>query len=245
LAAGRNLLGKWLTPNTGSAGLACRTLFFPDGVDWLAIVAGALLPLTYASSFEPFGTATPAETAAAFRQMFDSFSFNEGACRMIGEIVPFAGSINPNPSQWLLCDGASLLRTTYTELFDVIGTAYGSVDGTHFSLPDMRGRTPVGAGSGSGLTTRAIGDSFGAEDITLITAEIPSHSHTDTGHSHTEVTAVPSLTSITPGVPEPTAVPGLGLTGTGYASLSSTGGDGAHDNVQPSLAINYFIVALP
>jgi len=112
---------------------------------------------------------------------------------MIGEIITYAGSTNPNPSQWLLCDGASLLRATYTDLFNVIGTTYGSVDGTHFSLPDMRGRTPVGAGSGSGLTPRAIGDSFGAETVTLTTAEIPAHTHSDAGHSHSESTAVASL----------------------------------------------------
>jgi len=167
LDAGLKLLGKWLTPDIALSGITCRALFFPDGVDWLAIVAGALLPLTYESSFELFGTATPAETAAAFRQMFDGFSFSQGVCRVVGEIVTFAGATNPNPSQWLLCDGASLDRMTYTDLFNVIGVTYGSVDSTHFNLPDMRGRTPVAAGSGSGLTPRAIGDIFGEETHTV------------------------------------------------------------------------------
>lgn len=145
-------MGQWLTPDHAPGTLMCRALFFPDSVDWLAIVAGALLPLTYASSFEQYGTATPAETAEVFRQTFDSFSFNDGVCRVIGEIVTFAGSTNPNPGQWLLCDGASLDRATYTELFTCIGTTYGSVDSSHFNLPDLRGRTIVGVGTGSGLT---------------------------------------------------------------------------------------------
>jgi len=244
LGVGLDLLGKWLTPNTASGGLACRTLFFPDGIDWLAIVAGALLPLTYANSFEPFGTATPAGTAAAFRQMFDSFSFSQGVCRMIGEIIAFAGSTNPNPSQWLPCDGASLERTTYTDLFNVIGTTYGSVDGTHFNLPDMRGRTPVAAGSGSGLTPRAIGDVFGEETHTLTNAEAPSHIHTDTGHAHVEGNSTPTLIAIGAGVPAPSAVPSIGSTASASANLTASGGDGSHNNVQPSLALNYFIVAI-
>lgn len=59
------------------------------------------------------------------------------------------------PTNWLLCDGSSLLRAgTYAGLFAVIGTTYGAVDGTHFTLPDMRGRFPLGvaaAGTGSVL----------------------------------------------------------------------------------------------
>lgn len=64
-----------------------------------------------------------------------------------GVISPFAGSTAP--SNWLLCDGASLLRTDYPRLFAVISTTYGAADGTHFNVPDLRGRTPVGAGTGT------------------------------------------------------------------------------------------------
>ena len=245
LDAGHRLLGRWLTPNAAPGPYVCRALFIPDGVDWIAIVAGALLPLTYANSFEPFGTATPAETADEFQQTFDKFNSFTGGCRVVGEIVTFAGSTNPNPTQWLACDGASLLRATYTELFDVIGTTYGSVDSTHFNLPDMRGRTPVAAGTGSGLTPRALGDSFGEESHTLTVAESPSHIHTDTGHTHVEGNATPTLIAIGAGVPAPSAVPSVGATGTGSANLTSSGGDGSHNNLQPSLVLNYFIVAVP
>lgn len=235
---------RWLTPDTAPAALASRCLFFPDAVDWIALVAGALIPLTFPGNFEQYGTATPEETAAAFLDMFDDFSFNSGVCRVIGEIVIIAGTANPNPGNWLACDGASLVRTMYPDLFAAIGTTYGSADGTHFNLPDIQGRIPVGTGSGTGLTPRALGDSFGEETHTLTTAEIAAHGHTDTGHSHTEVTSIPSVGAAIVGVPIPSAVPGVGATGISSAVITSTGGDGDHNNLQPSLALNYFIVAL-
>ena len=62
-----------------------------------------------------------------------------------GCIYPFAGPIANIPSGYLLCNGASLLRSTYPTLFSAIGTIYGAVDGTHFNLPDYRDRMIIGA----------------------------------------------------------------------------------------------------
>jgi len=233
----------YLTPDTPPGDLTCWTLIIPNAPDWLAIVSGALLVLGQAYNFEQFGTATPEDTAAFFRDMLDNAIFGVGTCRVIGEIVCFAGSTSPT-SDWLLCDGASLLRTAYPDLFTVVGTTYGAVDSSHFTLPDLRGRTVVGVGTGSGLSARALGDSFGEETHTLITSEQASHSHTDSGHTHVEGVAAPAIGAAIVGVPVPSAVPAVGVTGAGFASLSSSGGDGAHNNIQPSLALNYFIVAL-
>lgn len=235
---------RWLTPDTAPGPVMSRCLFFPDAVDWLSLVAGALLALSSADAFEKYGTATPEETATVFQAMFDGFSFNEGVCRVIGEIVIIAGTSNPNPGNWLPCDGASLLRAIYPDLFAAIGTTYGAVDGTHFSLPDLQGRTPIGTGAGSGLTPRALGDSLGEETHALTTAESASHTHSDLGHTHVEGIAAPSVGAAIVGVPIPSAVPAVGATGAGFASLASTGGDGPHNNMQPSLALNYLIVAL-
>lgn len=148
---------------------------------------------------------------------------------MIGEIVTYAGITNPFPTMWLDCDGASLLRADYPDLFNVIGTTYGAVDGTHFSLPDLRGRAIVDAGTGSGLSARSLGDSLGEETHTLSQAEMPSHSHT-TGNSLLLGTSVPPpLDALGPN-PFP-------------AVTGNTGGGGAHNNMQPSLIFNVYIVA--
>jgi len=69
-------------------------------------------------------------------------------------LVPFAGSASP--TGWLICDGSSLLRATYPALFAAIGSNFGSVDGTHFNVPDMRGRIPVGREAMGGTTSNRI-----------------------------------------------------------------------------------------
>jgi microcystin-dependent protein len=77
------------------------------------------------------------------------------------------------PADWVLCDGSSLLRAgTYADLFAVIGTTYGSIDGTHFNVPDLRQRVPLGkAASGTGNTLGGTGGSI-------------DHAHTLSDHSH-------------------------------------------------------------
>jgi microcystin-dependent protein len=77
------------------------------------------------------------------------------------------------PPGWLVCQGQNLLRTDYPALFAAIGVAYGSVDGTHFNIPDYQGRTILGAGAGSGLTLRSRGTKYGNEN----------HSHSVAGLS--------------------------------------------------------------
>lgn len=81
---------------------------------------------------------------------------------------------------WLLCDGAAVARANYAGLFNAIGTAFGEGDGlSTFNLPDFRGRAPVGAGTGPGLTARPIGVKGGSETHTLTSAQsgMPAHAH--------------------------------------------------------------------
>ena len=236
--------GQWLTPDTPSTGFICRRLLIPNGLDFLAIVTGCLLQLTYKEAFEPFGTLTPEETAAYYNDMLEHFTFDsDGGCRMIGEIIPYAGSTSPL-SNWLVCDGRSLLRADYPDLFTVIGTAYGSADSDHFNIPDLQGRTPFGSGSGSGLTARSVGDKFGEEAHVLTVDELSNHTHTDTGHTHSEITATATVINGGLEAPAASALPGVGLTGSGAAVLSSTGGDSAHNTLPPGVVINFLIVAL-
>lgn len=95
---------------------------------------------------------------------------------IVGEIRMWSGSAAP--SGWALCDGAAVSRTTYSALYAVTGDAFGVGDGsTTFNLPDLRGRAPIGAGSGPSLTTRALGAKVGGETHQLTTAEMPAHTH--------------------------------------------------------------------
>lgn len=97
-----------------------------------------------------------------------------------GSVQMFAGGTAP--AGWLLCDGSAVSRTTYARLFAVINTTYGSGDtSTTFNLPDLRGRSPIGAGAGTGLATRAAGTIYGAESATITTAMLPAHGHGVTG----------------------------------------------------------------
>lgn len=92
----------------------------------------------------------------------------------IGTILPYGGATAP--SGWMICDGASLLRASYPELFAVIGTAFGSADSTHFNIPDMRESVPKGAG----LTGHTVGAHLDADGLAVgefLDDRIQEHNH--------------------------------------------------------------------
>ncbi len=136
-------------------------------------------------------------------------------------------------TDWLLCDGSAVSRATFAALFAALnaeGLVYGNGDGaTTFNVPDFQGRSPVGSGTGSGLSPRALGATGGEEDHQLITAEMPSHTHT-----------APSLPHSNVNIPTGNNPRQLGFPGAGPPT-GSTGGDGDHNTMHPFLAINYFI----
>jgi len=218
----------YLTADTVPTDTICRVLFIPNDRQFLANVTGALQLLTFAYSFVSEGGISPDDMAEAYLPMFNAFSFNQGACRVIGEIISYAGPTSPNPN-WLPCDGSSLLRVDYPDLFDVIGVVYGSADASHFNLPDLRGRAPIGIGSGPGLSTRSIGEMVGEETHVLTIDELAAHVH-DVGNSALLGTSAPPPFDALGPNPLP-------------AVTGSTGSDDPHNNMQPSLAINYLIVA--
>lgn len=102
-----------------------------------------------------------------------------------GVILHYAGA--SAPTNWLICDGTAVSRATYAALFAAIGTTYGAGDGsTTFNLPDLRGKTAVGKHTSGTFTT--LGASGGEENHTLITSEMPSHSHGGTTQGNTATT---------------------------------------------------------
>lgn len=146
-----------------------------------------------------------------------------------GVMEMFAG--DTPPTGWLLCDGRAVSRSTYSRLFIVVGTKFGVGDGTTtFNLPDMRGRVPVGVNSAD-TEFNELGKKFGAKTHTLTQAEMPAHQH---AQRYSLIAAAGS------------GVGGMATTGSGAQTQAEqqtmpAGGGGAHNNVQPSLALHYII----
>lgn len=159
---------------------------------------------------------------------------------------------NTDHDGWLICDGRNVSRSIYHELFNVIGTSFGSGDGsTTFALPDCRGRVIGAIGSGSGLTARSLGANVGAETHTLTVSEMPSHTHgiTDPGHTHSYVNNTNDQGTDNAFNSE-TAADNADLAATTGSSttgitVNSAGGGNAHNNMQPTIFMaNVFIFGL-
>ncbi len=143
-----------------------------------------------------------------------------------GTGAPWFGGNGAPPTGWLVCDGSAVSRATYATLFAVIGVVYGAGNGsTTFNLPDTRGNTLVGYKSGDG-SFGTVGANPGEKTHLLTTAEIPAHTHTVVRGN------LDTAGSFGAGGNDPTY---------GTTTTSSTGGDGAHNNIQPSLVATYII----
>ncbi len=148
---------------------------------------------------------------------------NLDASPYVSEIMLFAG--NYVPYGWEACQGQLLPISLNTALFALIGTIYGGDGQTTFALPDFRGRIPIGAGQGPGLTNRTVGEKAGVPTITLAANQMPARS----------VTLVQARTAGTVA----TSVMAGRIDAT--KSLSTNGGGQAHNNMPPVCALTYCI----
>lgn len=227
------------------------TLFRGDGTSWRALAmldANGHLPMS-GKKATGLADGTAAGDAATKGQL--------DIAMPVGSITAYGGTAAP--SGWLLCDGSAVSRTTYAGLFAALGTAHGAGNGTTtFNVPDLRGRAPIGVGTGSGLTARAVADKPGAEAVQLTANEsgMPMHSHgvTDPGHSHAQKVSAGisdngqvvrrDYASDGPGTPYPQGVitdnNTTGLTVNNSGTLTAAA---AHNNMQPSYALHFIIKA--
>jgi microcystin-dependent protein len=138
---------------------------------------------------------------------------------MIGAIYMYAGSTVPN--KFMVCDGSAISRSTYSDLFDVIGTVYGEGDGVStFNVPNLSGRIAIGSSS-----SYNIGATGGSETCTLVSDELPTHLHEVPQHGHTNSITV-STPELSHTITQPTVTynnPGGSITDGNYSGATGYG----------------------
>ena len=173
----------------------------------------------------------------------------------VGGMLPYVGSAAPN-SSFALPYGQAISRTTYSTLFALCSTSFGSGDGsTTFNLPDLRGRIPVGldnmggtaasriTAAGSGITGTTVGATGGAETVTLTTNQVPKGIYTfnDPGHFH----SIRQAGIMAPGSGTVDIASG-GLSANGQSAttgitMTDNAGGNLHTNTQPSVIVPWLI----
>jgi microcystin-dependent protein len=160
--------------------------------------------------------------------------------------LPYIGEIrmvgfNFAPAGWALCNGQLLSISENDALFALIGTTYGGDGQTTFALPNLQSRVPTHMGTGPDGSSYVLGQMAGAEQVTLTTSQIPTHSHPFlvTNNPGTQINPQGNTTGqpnqIQPYIDD---VPSVSM---GPTAMGPTGGNQPHDNMMPFLVINFII----
>jgi microcystin-dependent protein len=164
---------------------------------------------------------------------------------LIGQIIMFGGNFAPRG--WAFCDGQSLKIAEHEALFAILGTTYGGDGRTDFCLPDMRGRVPMHSGQGDELTPRDLGQKLGAENVALSASQLPEHRHEmlvsdaqPDGESpaNSAIAAANIYVTSDEGTHRQRSAPKTPLNS---KTIGLTGGSAPHENMQPTLCVNYII----
>lgn len=162
---------------------------------------------------------------------------------------PFVAEIrifgfNFAPVGWALCDGQILSISQNTALFSLLGTTYGGNGISTFALPDLQGNVPIHTGGnqpGPGLSTYSLGQMGGVEAVTLLTTEMPAHSHALSASQSDGISTNPAGQQFAQGV-------GIQIWGTtppdtqlDPRAVALAGGSLPHNNMQPYLTLNFCI----
>jgi len=160
----------------------------------------------------------------------------------IAQVMLFAGNFAIRG--WALCEGQILPISQHSALFSLLGTTYGGDGETTFGLPDLRGRVPIGPGTGPGLPAYQVGQRSGTSTTTLTQLNLPSHSHTILANSNKGNTNTPSGNYLA----ATEEVQGYNNTNADNAlnsdAVGNTGNGQAFNNMQPYLAMYYEIALI-
>ncbi|PTS89591.1 phage tail protein [Sphingomonas sp. HMWF008] len=169
----------------------------------------------------------------------------------IGEIrvVAFGAFRQDPPVGWLPCDGRAVSVNDYQILFALIGTTYGGNGVSTFRLPNLNGSVPVFQGQGQGLSPRIIGQSGGADNVTVTVSQMPAHTHNFSATTATNTTGTMSGTVLYGSEAAPTykrylsPIPTPAPTLAQFAddTISATGGNTPHNNLMPGIGLRYII----
>ena len=165
----------------------------------------------------------------------------------IGQIILFSGNFTIRGFH--PCDGAMMSIAQNTALFSILGTTYGGNGQTTFGLPDLRGRTAIGFGSGAGLSPIALGQMGGAEKVTLAIPNMPAHNHPITAEVQVSIAnpdaLKPAANYLTATGTEFYAAPSTANPGSSLGGVKSTsgpvGGNQPVSTMPPYLGLNYLI----
>jgi microcystin-dependent protein len=162
-------------------------------------------------------------------------------------MTPYLGQItlvafNFAPVGWALCNGQLLQISQNDALFALIGTTYGGDGQTTFALPNLQSRIPIHHGQGTGTSNYVLGQVSGSEQVTLTSAQIPSHSHTAqclsaSSNNQSPVGAIWGLAT----TDQPYKSAEVGTASMSAGAIGPAGGSQPHPNLMPYQALNYII----
>jgi len=230
----RERIRQYYAPENAPTDYVCRRILIPNDGNILAAVSDVLVYLSKEGVwFETDNVPEYMITALMAKMWLD---FTESKC-MIGSIIPVV--LEELPDWMLPCAGGTFNRVDYPVLYSKLHPSL-ILDADTFKVPDLRGQFVLGEQTG----TYDFGDTGGEAEHTLTVDEMPEHSHTNTPHAHSEITA--TATTIVPGelpIPLPAALPGIGTTGAASVAIDNTGGGAAHNNLPPYTVLTYALIA--